>query len=118
MSVLIGSKLCACYRLFNRDSTLSKRVKLLRNIFRSPCMCVVCLVYVCIYADSILLKIFTASCLYRIAYFELEEFESAKASFQRAVEVRQLRDNSADMTKYLRQIRKCDVEIQFGNAAV
>jgi hypothetical protein len=66
----------------------------------------------------ILLKMFTASCLYRIAYFELEEFESAKASFQRAVEVRQLRDNSADMTKYLRYIRKCDVEIQCGNAVM
>lgn len=81
-------------------------------------MCVVCLVYVCIYADSILLKIITASCLCRITYFELEEFESAKASFQRAVEMRQLRDNSADMTKYLRYIRKCDVEIQFGNAVM
>eukprot|EP01036_Dinobryon_divergens_P033383 gene33383-43159_t len=44
-----------------------------------------------------------------IAFFELEEFESAKASFQKAVEIRQSSGSNADLSAYLRYIRKSPV---------
>mmetsp|Transcript_8177 Transcript_8177/g.12210 ORF Transcript_8177/g.12210 Transcript_8177/m.12210 type:complete len:378 (+) Transcript_8177:78-1211(+) len=47
-----------------------------------------------------------------VAYFESEEFESAKSSFQKAIELKCQNEKDPNLSIFYRYIRKCDAEIK------
>lgn len=49
--------------------------------------------------------------VYSVVYFELEEFESAKKTFETGLKLRQASATKRDQTLYLRYIRKCEAEL-------
>ena len=45
------------------------------------------------------------------AYFEMEEYESAKAAFSQGLKLRQEQSSNRDTAPYARFIRKCNAEM-------
>jgi len=46
-----------------------------------------------------------------VVYFELEEYESAKAAFSQGLKLRQEQQSNRDTAAYARYIRKCNAEM-------
>jgi hypothetical protein len=49
--------------------------------------------------------------IHSMVYFEMEEFESAKAAFTQGLKLRQDQNSNRDTAPYARYIRKCNAEM-------
>jgi len=60
---------------------------------------------------TLILLCFFLFALRSVVYFEMEEFESAKASFSQGLKLRQDQQSNRDTAAYARYIRKCNAEM-------